>query len=638
MAIVEMKRISLLALLADKDRLLTAMQRMGCVEVTDVPEDVQAFKSDDTARLEALNARLLRLRWAIDRLKKYDTAGKVMFGCVPEVTQAQADEVLADSDEYFARVSQLEAFERTLGEMRGEEARTLAAVAQITPWQGFASSKAEIAALKSVSVFAGTMPLKNVDALKAALSGKPVSFEQVSIVKEAACVCVIAHVSCAGEVEDALKEADFTAESFALLNDDETPRQALESYWDKLSSIAKGREDIDAQMAQIAQALPQMKVLHDAMNIEVNRLLTAKRSAQTQSAFYLTGWVPAHVAQKVEKKLKSLSPSCSVEITDPRSDEEPPVELHNSRFATPFESVVEGFALPAYRGYDPTAIMAPFYACLFGMMVSDAGYGLIMALVIPLFIKWKKIKFENAKMMYLLTWGGVATVFWGLIYNTMLGFNPMPFYVLDPIKNSLPVMILCVAVGALHLFTGLGIAAWINFKKHDPIAAISDQIAWIVLLCGLVMLIIPQTAAVGQVMAIVATLIILLMAGRDRKNPFKRLMKGLSSLYGITSWIGDLLSYMRLFGMGLATGVIGMVFNELIKMVWNTGVIGIPIAIVLFVGCHLFNLAINVLGAYVHSCRLQYIEFFGKFYEEGGVAFKPLTAKTKYVSIKQDAA
>ncbi len=640
MAIVEMKRISLLAMKADREKLMTAMQRMGCVQVTDVPDDVRDMKAKGDEALGTLNARLVRLEWALDRLKKYDTAGKVMFGCVPEVTQSEADAVLDDEQRYFDFVAKLESFERCLGEMRGDEARTMAALAQLESWTTFDLKKNELQSGNTVRVYTGVVQTRALDELRVQLSALPATLEAVGIARENTCVCVIAHISAARETEAALTKAGFAPETFAALLPDETPAMAIERLSDEQAQIDEKRISIENETKEIAKNLPQMKVLHDEMAIKAARLSTMKRAAETESTFLMTGWVPARLADKLEEKLKKLSPSCSLELRAPNDDEEPPVELENSRFATPFESVVEGFALPAYRAYDPTAIMAPFYACLFGMMVSDAGYGLIMAIAIPLFIKFKKIKFENAKMMYLLTWGGLATVIWGLIYNTVMGFNPLPanLWLLDPVSNSLPVMGVCLAVGALHLFTGLGIAAYMNFKRGDPVAAISDQFSWMLLLSGLGMLLLPATAQVGKIFAIVGAGIILLMAGRERKNPFKRLIKGLSSLYGITSWVSDLLSYMRLFGMGLATGVIGMVFNQLISMVWNAGIVAKPFAVILFIACHGFNLAINVLGAYVHSCRLQYIEFFGKFYEEGGKPFKPLSTRTRYVSIKQDAA
>ena len=196
----------------------------------------------------------------------------------------------------------------------------------------------------------------------------------------------------------------------------------------------------------------------------------------------------------------------------------------------------------------------------------------------------------------------------------------------------------CIGVGALHLFAGLGVGAYMNFKRGKPLAALADQIAWCTLICGLGMLLLEQTKKIGQILAIASVVIILLFTKRGEKNPFKRIIGGLSALYGISGWVSDLLSYMRLFGMGLATGVIGMVFNQLIGMIWDAGIIGKIIGAVLFVGCHAFNLGINALGAYVHSCRLQYIEFFGKFYEDGGRPFAPLGVKPKYVSVQPGEA
>ncbi len=640
MAIVKMKRISLIALKKDKEKLMSTMQRMGCVEVTDVPEEIKEFSNTFSKDLEISNAKVQRLAWAIDRVKKYDTAGKAMFGCLPEVSQEDADEVFKKEDELFALVSKLEAFEKRLGEMRGIQTRSQAYLDQLELWTDLDITKAQIESMRFVRTFIGLVPQRTLESVKEFVKANPATLTLVGEQRENAAVMAVAHVSCAEEMEKVLVSAGFNAEVFAQLEPTQTPKQAIEEIKKEMEQMEQEKLDMEKQTQNIAQSLPDLKLLYDQLQVKVVRLQTEKKTADTQSAFYVTGWIPAHLEEKAQKKLMSISPVCSVEFTEPLDSEEPPIKLQNNRAATPFESVIEGFAMPAYRSYDPTAIMAPFYACLFGMMVSDAGYGILMALFIPLFIKIKKIKFENAKMLNLLAWGGLATVIWGVIYNTFFGFNPLPrkLWLLDPVGDSLTVMIVCIGVGALHLFAGLFVAAYMNIKKGDVVAAISDQFSWFILLLGLMLLLIPQTAMVGQYMAIVGVVIILLMAGRDRKNPIKRLTKGLGDLYGITSWVSDLLSYMRLFGMGLATGVIGMVFNQLISMVWETGVFGMVIGVVLFVVCHMFNLAINVLGAYVHSCRLQYIEFFGKFYEEGGKPFKPLNTKTKYVSIKQDVA
>ena len=639
MAITKMKHISLLGLKDDKEILMTAMQRIGCVQVTDAPSELDHHKPEESSDTQHLEKQLTRIAWAIDRMKKYDTAGKGMFGSVPTVTQTKVDQMLLDMDTTLETVSELESIAQRLGEMKGIEARLQAQLQQAEPWLSFDITPTRMKASKYAKVFLGTISTQNVEEITAFITGKPVEQFTISTMREDTGMAYIVHESVCDEMEQKLAQVGFTNEALAFCKVDETPKAAKARFEQQVCLLEKEGVQIEKQLQKLAEVLPQLKILHDELSIKMVRASTATKSIETASAFFLNGWIPENLAEKAKAKLTKISPTCSIELRDPEDNEEPPVSLENDRFSTPFESVVEGFALPAYRGFDPTAIMAPFYACLFGMMLSDAGYGLLMALLIPVFIKVKKIKLENAKLMYVLKWGGVATVIWGVIYNTFFGFNLLPknLWLLDPVSNSMVVMGVCLAVGALHVFVGLGIAAYVNIKRGDLVSAISDQFSWALLLSGLGLLIVPPLATVGTVMAILGAGIILVMAGRENKNPFSRLISGLGALYGITSWVSDLLSYMRLFGMGLATGVVGMVFNILIGMVWENGPIGVIFGIILFIACHGFNLGINALGAYVHSCRLQYIEFFGKFYEEGGKPFTPLTTKTKYVSIEQDA-
>ncbi|MBE0601722.1 MAG: V-type ATP synthase subunit I, partial [Firmicutes bacterium] len=307
--------------------------------------------------------------------------------------------------------------------------------------------------------------------------------------------------------------------------------------------------------------------------------------------------------------------------------------LNNPKPTAPFESIVSGFALPKFGSFDPTTIMMPFFVNFMGMMISDAGYGLMMALIIPILIFARKPAPGTKKMLWILMAAGVASLFWGAMYNSWFGFNPFPS-VFDPVKNAMPVMIVCIALGAVHLFAGLFVAAYVNIRDKKYMDAVYDQLSWALIMVGIGLLLVLGTP-VGQWMALAGAALVIYSAGRHKsKNPFKRLISGLGAMYGITGWISDLLSYMRLFGMGLATGVIGMVINILIGMVMQSGIFGIIIGSALFVGGHLFNAAINTLGAYVHSCRLQYIEFFSKFYEDGGKPFMPLAETSRYVYVR----
>lgn len=637
MAIVEMKRLTLLAPRADQDKLLRALQRMGCVEITTPETDAAAYRDTGETGAEATGNQLQRISWALGQLKKHDTAGKVLFGAFPEIAGGDAEKVLADRGRYQQLIEKLEGFERRRGELRGQETRALAGIEQYTPWQEMdAVPAAALSSTPRVRYLSGLIPARELEALEKQL--ERLEYAALTVIgssRENLCIIAAIHRQVEEKAQAALEAAGFSAESFSALGD-QTPAQYVAGLQARLTEIEREREAIQRETADMAGEIPGLKILHELLSQQLQRQEAAARFAVTETTFLLKGWAPAPVAEKVEAKIRKLSPVCAMEIADPAEGEAPPTQLRNNRFASPFESVVEGYSLPAYTGIDPTAIMAPFYACLFGMMVSDAGYGLLMALLIPVFIKVKKIKRQNAKLLSLLTYGGIATVIWGLIYNTVFGFNPLPrqYWLLDSVGNSLPVMAVCLGIGALHLFTGLGVGAYMNFKRGQPMAAVADQIAWFTLLCGAGLLLLPATQQAGTVMLLASAAVIVLFTKRGERNPLKRFVGGLGALYGVTGWVSDLLSYMRLFGMGLATGVIGMVFNQLIGMVWGAGLIGKVLGAVLFVACHAFNLGINALGAYVHSCRLQYIEFFGKFYEDGGRPFAPLSVKPKYVSIQ----
>ncbi len=633
MAIAQMKHLLMLSPLSDENKLLRAMQKLRCVQIEKNEEAGDTVPAVEG--IEQTRDHLKRILWALDKLARFDRDPKPMFNTFPEADAQAVAETEANREELLGMIGRMEEAERRRNEMHAQDVHDQAWLDQYRPWSGLDEPPGKILTARGTVRFVlGTLPASSLGKLEDELTKLGLSgYEQVGTNRDQACVLVSCHREKEKELSAILDACDFTTENFLPPGDQNIP--------DFISGIEKNLKERDEERARLDQDIvfcseniPQLKILYELESAELRRKESAQRFIVTESTFLMTGWVPAENADRLTAKISEISPSTCIELRDPEESENPPIRLKNTRFASAFEPVVEGYSLPDYRGIDPTAVMAPFYACLFGMMVSDAGYGALMVLALPVFMKIRKIRFENAKMLWLLTWGGVATVIWGLIYNTVFGFNPLPVSILDSVNNSLPVMAVCVGMGAIHLFTGLGVGAYMNFKRHQPMAAFADQIAWATLLIGLGLLILGDPMKkVGIALALASVLIILLFTKRGEKNPLKRITGGLGALYGITSWVSDLLSYMRLFGMGLATGVIGMVFNQLIGMVWDAGVIGKVLGAVLFVGCHGFNLAINALGAYVHSCRLQYIEFFGKFYEEGGKPFEPLDTKTKYVSI-----
>ncbi|MBO5513163.1 MAG: V-type ATP synthase subunit I, partial [Mogibacterium sp.] len=413
----------------------------------------------------------------------------------------------------------------------------------------------------------------------------------------------------------------------------------------------KLQEEIDSILSEIkelAAEKPHIEDYQDILTIELDKKKTRSKLLKTKKTFYMEGWVPTPVVDNVAKVL--TDEGCSFEFSDPAEGEEPPVLLETSKFASPFEAITEMYALPTYEGFDPTNIFSIFYAFFFGIMLSDAGYGLVLTIVCWIVLKKYAIEGTMQKLFKMFFTCGLFTIFWGVMFGGYFGdlfqvwastvfgktitikplwFNPMD----DPTK----LLIFSLLFGCVHLFVGMGIDMYMKIKRGDVADAILDQVPWYMVIIGAGCwlgggAISPALTKPGMYLTIAGLVVLLFTGGRHSESIFGKITGGLSSVYGITGWISDILSYARLLALGLATGVIASVVNLLGSMI-GTGFKGAVALIIIGLFGHIFSMAINVLGAFVHSSRLQYVEFFGKFYEDGGEPFKPFLRNTTYVKI-----
>lgn len=339
-----------------------------------------------------------------------------------------------------------------------------------------------------------------------------------------------------------------------------------------------------------------------------------------------------------------------VEITDVPEDEEAPVLFKNNGFSKPVEEITATYSMPSKRDIDPNPIMAFFYYLFFGMMFSDAGYGILTMIGTGYLGFVKKYKPDFMKMFF---YCGISTTFWGFMYGSFFGdliyrfsitflgkeFTLSPIWV-DPAKEPLLLLIFSVLLGLIQILVGLGISFYMNWRAGDKKDAVYDIGSWILIISGVIVLVggiflkASPLTTVGTVMAVLGALIVVLMKGRSNKNIIMRLFSGILGLYDITSYVSDALSYSRLMALGLATGVIAQVVN-IMGTLAGKSIIGAVMFVLVFIVGHLLNFAINMLGAYVHTNRLQYVEFYSKFYEGGGRAFKPLGMNTEYYNFKE---
>ena len=386
----------------------------------------------------------------------------------------------------------------------------------------------------------------------------------------------------------------------------------------------------------------------DILTIGLDKERIRAKLLKTRKTFFIEGWVPERCVSDVSAILDENG--CYYTFREPLEDEEVPVLMENRSMVVPFEAVTEMYSLPAYRGFDPTSIFALFYAVFFGMMLSDAGYGILMAVGCWAALKKFDLEGMTYKMVKLLFYCGISTTVWGALFGGWFGdivpvftrtflekevaVSPLWF---NPLDDPMKLLILSLALGVIHLFIGMGIKAYMQIREGHWFDAVCDEGFWYVTILGLIAWLGGGTInealpEIGMYMSIAGGAGLLLTGGRHNKG-FGKITGGLSNIYNITSYMSDILSYARLLALGLATGVIAQVVNTM-GTLFGGGITGLIALTVIFLFGHTLNLAINALGAFIHASRLQYVEFFGKFYEDGGEPFDPFRRKTKYIKLE----
>ena len=414
----------------------------------------------------------------------------------------------------------------------------------------------------------------------------------------------------------------------------------------KIADIEKAIAEREEQLKAMAVKREELERASDAVKVRIQCLSGQEDFMGTDMVDIITGWIPVSEKDRLMKRLKKYE--CCCEFEKPEKNEEFPVLMKNSKLVEPFGAITEMYSLPASHSIDTNWAIGLFFFIFFGMMLSDAGYGLL--LLIGGFGGAKLLDIGDGAKRFLKMIGtcGISTMFWGFVYGSFFGdaipkiaetfFGKsfeMPMLI-DPLNEPMTVLILACALGVVHLFVGMGIKAYILIKQGHVWSAVFDVGFWYIFLIGLPLLLAPAPFnTIGKIMAIAGAAGLVLTQGRHKPTVIGKITSGVMSLYDVTSYFSDVLSYSRILALGLATGVVGSVVNIMGTMAGGN-IIGVILFIVIFAAGHMLNLGINALGAYVHSARLQYVEFFGKYYEGGGKKFDPLKIKTKYVKVTEE--
>ena len=642
--IVSMKRITLVAHKADEVNILSALQATHAVEL--IPCEGEAASG---ALLERASSHLQTLSDALKTIRPF-AEKKSMFAAAPE---ARVSEIAQTLPEAILLSEQLSALSRELSVTKSEIEKNETVIESLRPWQSFPADMRTYSVSKHVKYFTGTIAAPDVEKLSSIDATSEYQLFSEGI--ERACV-VACPLDEAKSVANYLKSLDWTDFVFPKLAG--TPAEASVELSEKNRTLMAKRVELETEISDAASGKSDLvERAYDAAAIERDRARAATELARSSATFQLEGWIPADQQTVVDAAVGSITDAYYLDVREPEEGETPPSYVENNRFVTPFEQVTNLYSRPDPKGIDATPYMTPFYVLLFGMMLSDTGYGLVLSLLCFLFLKLKKPTGGTAGFARVLFWGGLSTIIWGVLIGTFFGMDFDVLFgtvdkfplILDPMTDPIGMLIICFGLGILHILFGLGLKMKIAFSRGDWRTAIYDTLSWVFILVGLVTFGVSSAVAgvpkligtIGVYMAILGAATLLLFKGRESKNPAARTAQGLFELYQISGYLSDILSYSRLFALGVATGVIATVFNDLCGMLMTSPniilrILGTIIACALLIALHGFGLAINTLGAFVHCARLQYVEFFGKFYEAGGRAFQPLGYRTKHVRITNE--
>ncbi len=435
-------------------------------------------------------------------------------------------------------------------------------------------------------------------------------------------------------MEQALKEINFAPQYFTdpiLGKTDEN-----DCVKDILDKIVKERTRKEKEISSLSDEAKRLSVhreklmlVYDVLVNEREKRHSARLVGETERVFFLNGWIRTEDKDRLMTKLQPYSNYMECYFRPPAPEEEPPVILQNPKPGKPFELITKLYGLPQAGSLDPTLFLTPFFFIFVGIAVGEAGYGLLVTLLCLLFLKMAKPKGSFRLFLILMAILGVSNIIFGTLVGGWFGFPIRRLMILDPLANPVSFLILSLALGFVQVWFGTLLNMITLFKKKDYLRALCVQGGWLILLPSLVLYGVTKNSVAGIVTLVGAGGIVFFAA--PSRNPIARFFGGLYSLYDISRYLADVLSYSRLLALGLATSVIAMVVNTLCQTALAIPGVGWLFAGLIFLGGHLFNLAISFLGGFVHSMRLQFVEFFSKFFTAGGKPFKPLELEAKYV-------
>lgn len=651
MAIVKMKKFTLLTFESKKQKLLKEIQGLSNVEFINLQDEdflekyeylKELSKDNDEVERSKYEENLSKAKFGVEFLSKYVPRKSGLNALREEkltLTLDELDERFKNSN-WIASYDKVKEKEEELAKLDSQVTKLQAEIGTLTPWEDLDIAFSELKALKNTSYYLGIIAKSYEDSFIRDLSNAYI--EIISRSTNELNLLILANKEYDESIGEVLRSAGFS--SFKTEHEG-VPLKLILDFKHQIEELQSKKFFVKEEIADLEEDLRKLELAYDYFASKIERNKVSNNFLKTKNVCAIQGWIAEEDSDALRTICNnSLNDDYHIEFEDVKEEEidNVPVKLKNGELVTAFESVTGMYSYPKYNEIDPTPFLTPFYLIFFGMMVADVGYGLLVLIGSALALKFLKLdedKKDFAKFFFYLS---IPTIFFGVIYGSFFGdIVKLPFQLIDTNKDVNTILILSLTLGIIQIFFGLFIKAYSLMRIGKTMDALYDAGSWIITLLsigglasvkflslpGFVGTIFTVTMVIGMILIVIA-------GGREEKSKGAKIGQGLYSLYGITGYVGDLVSYTRLMALGLSGASIAGALNLLIHTL--PGVAAIVIGPVLFILFHIFNLGLSLLGAYVHTARLQYVEYFSKFYDGGGRQFKAFKNSEKYVRIKKN--
>lgn len=667
MSVVEMSKIKLLGLSYNEEKILNALHKTGCVELKDTPEidntEIAAENKDKEEFIAKYDRAKRSVEFITENIEK--SKGKEYY---PKDTSALGNffvsyeefmSVWKKEDEIFGAVEKSEEYSAELLSNRSDKMKLINLKAQLEVYKYVNEKFSVFSDTAKTKVFLGTLKQENVLSVKVFLADFPLT--EIQVLSEGALsVISIITVKEDGEaIEQKLNESGFTACPFAF---DMTPAEKINETDKKIEEHEHKEESIVKEVCSIFNCIHDLKVLTDYYKFMIEKAEDTEKFRCTGTTFILEGYLPKDKEQEVKDAVYGITDAVFIEFSAPTKDDNPPTLLKNNPIVRQTEFVTDMYSTPNYREMDPGKVVFFFFMLFMGLIMADVGYGVVMIILGVLLAKRIKVDNGTRRLWYIIAIGGVFAMIFGALFNSYFGIK-LPYQPLlpDPVPsatsgmdNLMLILLFCLGLGIVQIAVGYFCKAINSFKQRDVAGGLFDGIVWVIFFIGLIFAgfnfifsylmtaeyvdnmnpaikgFFATMALPGVIMVAASVFIAAVTAGRNEKG-FGKFTKGFGAVYGLINLMSDILSYARLFGLMLSGMIIASTFNDMGLSIISGGGVGYLLGPLVIIVGHVFNLAMGVLGAYIHDSRLQYIEFFGKFYTGEGEKFTPLGSKLDYV-------